>query len=120
MAKERLSKLQKHILKTLSEVTEDYRNRGLSKEDDVPYGGYPSLSISGHLNSKVSDRYYDELFNTGGMGARFLKNVVISRKASVAISRSLRNLHRKGLVILYEISGEARLTAKGADVARKI
>ena len=95
MSKERLSKLQKYILKSLLQITEDFKNRGIIKKEDANYDGYPSLNISGYLSSRVSEKYYDELFSVGGSGARFLKNVLISRKASVAISRSLRNLHEQ-------------------------
>jgi hypothetical protein len=119
MPEERLSKLQKQILKILSEATSDFKERGLIKQDDVHYGGYPSVSISGYLSPKVSDKYYDDLLGGVGIGARYLKNVVIARKASVAVARSLRNLHEKGLVIFYEISQEARLTKKGEDIIRE-
>ncbi|MFC1708552.1 hypothetical protein ACFL2J_00635 [Candidatus Omnitrophota bacterium] len=118
MAAERLSRLQKQILRSLLEISLDFKERGLLRQDDMHYEGFPSLSIPGYLTSRVSDRYYDKLFRAGGVGARYLKNVVISRKASVAISRSLRSLHKKGLVVLYEISEEARLTSKGAEAAK--
>lgn len=120
MAKERLSRLQKQILKVLLEISVDFKDRGLIKKDDIPYDGFPCLSILGHLTSRVSDKYYDNLFGAAGIGARYLKNVVISRKASVAMSRSIRNLDKKGLVMLYEISEEVRLTKKGAGVAKNI
>ena len=120
MAKERFSRLQKQVLKALLEISAEFKKRGLVKKDDRFYEGYPSLNIPGYLISKVSDKYYDGLFNTAGVGARYLKNVVISRKASVAISRSLRNLDKKRLVILYEISQEVRLTKKGAEIAKNI
>ena len=118
MTAERLSQLQKYILKTLWEAFADFRDRGLIKEDDKNYEGFPSLSIPTYLISRVSDKYYGDLLGAGGVGARYLKNVVIARKATVAIARSLRNLHKKGLVIHYEISEEVRLTAQGAEVAK--
>jgi len=91
MSSERLSKLQKQILKTMSEISRDFRERGFLKKEDVYHDSFPSLSISGYLISKVSNKYYDGLLGVGGVGARFLKNVVIARKASVAVLRSLRN-----------------------------
>jgi len=118
MAKERLSRLQKQILKILLDITVELKERDLIKKDDLNYDGYPSISIPGHLISRVSNKYYDKLFGIAGAGARYLKNVVISRKATVAIARSLRNLHKKGLAILYEISEEVRLTKKGAEIAK--
>ncbi|MFH1621888.1 MAG: hypothetical protein ABIA97_02060 [Candidatus Omnitrophota bacterium] len=120
MAPERISKLQKQILKTISEISRDFRERGFLKKEDVYHDSFPSLSISGYLISKVSDKYYDGLLSMAGVGARFLKNVVITRKANVAILRSLRNLYKKGFVVLYEISGEVRLTKEGEKKAQSI
>ena len=61
MATERLSRLQKQILKALLEKSAELKERGLIKQDNMHYEGYPSLSISGHLIVKVADRYYDLL-----------------------------------------------------------
>lgn len=118
MAKERLSRLQKDILKILLEISQQ-------RKQECYVGGvqiiseYPAVNIALNLTSKVIDRYYAKLLNSLGSSARYLKNVILTRKATVAISRSLVNLDKKGLVKLFEISQEVSLTQNGAEVAKK-
>ena len=117
MSKERLSRLQKEILRALLEISQQ-RKEGNVGGNQIN-SDYPAVNIALHLTSKVIDKYYAKLLNTLGNSARYLKNVILTRKASVAISRSLVNLDKKGYVKLFEISQEVSLTEKGAEIAKE-
>jgi len=106
-SKERLSKLQNTILNELYSESID---------QNVP-------CCHKYLKCGIASSYYGEIDYYSGVGSYYRDSEKVDRSGAiyVSISRSLRNLAKKKLIILYltkrsnQISG-VKLTRKGKSV----